>query len=135
MQPCGLISPSGCQTPVTGAVTLSLPSDRACVSCPSLPCQCSGPAALSWARTPGCCWSPPPTDCTYHRPEVRAPDCRRPRCHGAMVPLCCIVQGDFLNWSPLNFLCSKSLYNLQHLDKSGLVGMGSCTYKNWVGLV
>ena len=33
---------------------------------------------------PGCCWSPPPTDCTYHRPKVRAPDCMPLWCHCAV---------------------------------------------------
>ena len=74
---------------------------------------------------PGCCWSPPPTDCTYHRPKVRAPDCRRLWCHCAV-----LYRVIFFNWSPLNCLCPKPLNNLQHLDKSVLVGNGTCTYKN-----
>ena len=28
-----------------------------------------------------------------------------------------VVQGDFFDWSPLNFLSTKSLYNLWHLEK------------------
>ena len=102
MQPWGLISPSGCQTPVTGAAPrdrVTAPVGQLLYPCPVIvhvtPAPHCPASAVVRPPCPGCCWSPPPTDCTYHRPEVRAPDCRRPRCHGAMVPLCCILQGDF----------------------------------------
>ena len=127
MQPCVLISPSAVAARPQSLGQLLYPCPVIVHVSPAPHCPAS---AVVRPPCPGCCWSPPPTDCTYHRPKVRAPDCRRLWCHCAV-----LYRVIFFNWSPLNFLCSKSLYNLQHLYKLGLVGMGSCTYKNWMGLV